>query len=375
MNRIFTLLVLLLLLTGSASAELSISGMTDIVFKNADNEDYTNITFKKHSPFHTLRTRLFFDATLSENASAFLLLMTDNNSVIIYGAYIRFTNLAGKYLNLQAGYIPTTVGSFGARVYSDKNPLVGTPLLFNYHSNLVGFISDSMRSVDQLLARRDTRYNLGLPVVYDACWNTGAEIYGSIGKLDYSAALLSGAVSLPALEQDKDVPQVTGKLNYFFTPGLMIGAAGFYGPYLSENVYGDVIPDGHDYIDYMNYGFGYDFYWASRYLEIFSETYQATWEHPYLPDMSVTSGFVEAKYKLAPGWYLAGRYDFFEPGTVTTSSGDEEKWDYPIKRYEFGIGHRLNRQTLLKLVTQLNRCEMNEELDVNLFAMQLSVGF
>lgn len=375
MKRIIYLLVILPALAGSASAELSVSGMTDIVFKNADNDDYTNITFKKHSPFHTLRTRLFFDATLSENSSAFLQLMTDNNSVIIYGAYVRFTELAGKYLNLQAGYIPTTVGSFGARVYSDKNPLIGSPLLFNHHSNLVGFIADSMRSVDQLLARRDTRYNLGLPVVYDACWNTGAEIYGSIGKLDYSVALLSGAVSLPALEQDKDVPQVTGKLNYYFTPGLMIGAAGFFGPYLSEKVYADEIPQGNDYIDYMNFGYGYDFYWASRYLEFFSETYQATWEHPYLPDLSVISGYFEAKYKIAPGWYLAGRYDFFEPGTVTATSGDEEKWDYPLVRYEFGVGHHINRQTLLKLVAQLNRCDMNSDLDVDLYATQLSISF
>ncbi len=375
MYRLIAACGIILLLAGTLAAEVSVSGMTDIVFKNSDNEDYTNITFKKHSPFHTLRTRLFFDATLSENSSAFLQLMTDNNSVIIYGAYIRFTNLAGKYLNLQAGYIPTTVGSFGARVYSDKNPLIGSPLLFNYHSNLVGFISDSMRWVDQLLARRDTRYNLGLPVVYDACWNTGAEFYGSVGKLDYSLALLSGAVSLPTLEQAKDVPQVTTKLNYYFNPGFMIGAAGFFGPYLSDNVYGDVIPEGHDYVDYMNAGAGYDLYWSSRYLEIFSESYWAQWEHPYLPDLSVTSGYLEAKYKFAPGWYLAGRYDFFEPGTVTTTSGDEEKWDYPVKRYEFGIGHRLNRQALLKLVTQLNRCDMNEDLDVDLYAMQLSIGF
>ncbi|MBK7141918.1 MAG: hypothetical protein IPH75_07545 [bacterium] len=375
MYRIFMVLGLILLSAWPVSADLSVSGMTDIVFKNADNDDYTNITFKKHSPFHTLRTRLFFDATLSENSSAFLQLMTDNNSVIIYGAYIRFTNLAGKYVNLQAGYIPTTVGSFGARVYSDKNPLIGTPLVFNHHSNLVGFISDSMRSVAQLLGRRDTRYNLGLPVVYDACWNTGAEMYGSVGKLDYSLSLLSGAVSLPTLEQYKDVPQVTSKLNYYFNPGFMIGAAGFYGPYLSEYVYGDEIPEGHEYVDYMNAGAGYDFYWSSRYLEVFSESYWAMWEHPYLPDLSVTSGYFEAKYKLAPGWYLAGRYDYFEPGTVTTESGSEEKWDYPLKRYEFGIGHRLNRQALLKLVTQLNRCEMNSELDVDLYAMQLSISF
>ncbi len=315
MYRTALALLLLCAISVPAKADVSVSGMTDIVFKNSDNEDYTNITFKKHSPFHTLRTRLFFDAPLGDNSSAFLQLMTDNNSVIIYGAYIRFTNLADKYLNVQVGYIPTTVGSFGARVYSDKNPLIGTPLVFNYHSNLVGFIDDTMRTVDQLLARRDTRYNIGLPVVYDACWNTGAEFYGSVGKLDYSLSLLSGAVSLPTLEQYKDVPQVTSKLNYYFNPGLMVGVAGFYGPYLSEYVYADKIPDGHDYVDYMNSGVGYDFYWAVRHLEVFSESYWAKWEHPYLPDLSVSSGYVEAKYKLAPGWYIAGRYDFFEPGT------------------------------------------------------------
>jgi hypothetical protein len=358
-----------------AMAEVNVGGMADFVFKNSDNEDFTNITFKQHSPFHTLRTRLFFDATLSENSAAFVQLLTDNNSVTIYGAYARFTDLAGKYLNLQVGYIPTPIGSFGARVYSDKNPLIGTPLLFNYHSNLVAYISDSMRSVEQLLDRRDTRYNLGLPVVYDACWNTGVEFYGSAGKLDYSVAMVSGAVSLPTLEQAKDIPQVTSKLNYYFNPGCMVGAAGFYGPYLSDKVYGDVLPDGHDYDEYINAGFGYDFYLAIRYLEIYSESYYAMWEHPYLPDLEVVSGYIEAKYKLAPGWYVAGRFDYFEPGTITTVSGGEEDWDYPVKRYEFGIGHHLNRQALLKLVTQLNRVDQTDDLDVDLYAMQLSVSF
>ena len=372
----FTLIVVLLCAaTSSLQAEVNVAGMADIVFKNSDNDDFTNITFKQHSPFHTLRTRLFFDAALGDNSAAFVQLMTDNNSVIIYGAYIRFTDLAGKYLNLQAGYIPTPVGSFGARVYSDKNPLIGTPLLFNYHSNIVAYISDSMRSVEQLLPRRDTRFNLGLPVVYDACWNTGVEIYGSAGKLDYSLGLVSGSVSLPTLEQAKDIPQVTTKLNYYFHPGFMIGAAGFYGPYLSDKVYGDVLPDGHDYDEYMNGGVGYDFYWSSRFIEFYSETYFAMWEHPYQPNLDVISGYVEAKYKFSPGWYLAGRYDFFEPGKVTTASGSEEKWDYPVKRYEFGVGHRLNRQALLKLVTQLNRVDQTDQLDVDLYALQLSVTF
>jgi hypothetical protein len=178
-------------------AEVRVGGYLDVVAKNSDNQDITNITFKNFSNFHSIRTRLFFDAPVDDKVAVFSQFLMDNNTFSVYAAYARITGIAGKYLNANIGFIPTTVGSFVAREYSDKNPLVGQPLLYIHHSNFIPGRSDSIRTVDDLLAIRSKRSRFGLPVIYDACWNTGVELYGSAGRFDYSLGVLAGSVGDP----------------------------------------------------------------------------------------------------------------------------------------------------------------------------------
>lgn len=359
----------------TAAAQVQVSGLLDIVFRNAEEPDIVNLTFKNHSNFHTIRTRLFFDAPLSENSDLFVQLLTDQSSIVPYGAYLRVERLMGKDLNLNIGYIPATVGTYAARTYSDKNPLIGTPLLYNHHSNIVPGRDEPVRNVAEFLEERGQRYNTGLPVIYDACWNTGLELYGSIKKFAYSFGILAGAVSLTSVEQKKEMPQFTMRLAYNFSPGLVLGGSAFFGPYLSDQQFDEILPPGRSFTDYINAGAGYDLYFAHRMLEIYSETFYALWEHPYLPDLKVVAGYLEAKYKFAPGWYGAARFDFFEPSEIDNGDGGKEKWDYPLKRYEFGIGYKPSRNVTIKLVTQLNRFDINDYFDSNLYALQISTGF
>ena len=62
---------------------------------------------------------------------------------------------------------------------------------------------------------------------------------------------------------------------------------------------------------------------------------------------------------------------------MTSSTGEREHWDYPVRRYEAGIGYSPTRETLIKLVSQQNNFLGTEEVDIDshLYAMQLSVSF
>lgn len=376
MRKLVGTLFLMLFLVGTmARAQVKLSGLADFVFKNGSAGDHFNDGWKGSSNYHTMRARVFLDAPLSDDDGLFMQVLFDQYYFNIYGVYARFSNLAGKYLNLNVGLIPLTVGSFGARTYSDKNPLIGTPLLYNYHSNYSPGGPDSIHSVAELLDDRSERYSTGLPVIFDAYWNTGAELFGSAGKLDYSLGLLTGSVSRPTYEQYKDMPQFTTHFAYYFGPGLVVGASAFYGPYLAKELFGDSIPRGRAYSSYTNGGIGYEFYGVYRYLEINSESYYAYWQHPYLPTLKVTSGYLESKFKFTPGWYVAGRFDFFEPLKVPTETGAHERWDYPVHRFEIGLGFHPTRQALLKLVGQFNRVSQEEELNDDLYALQLSISF
>lgn len=376
---IAVLLVLLVLLTLSAAgdlmAQVSVGGLVDVLFKNTGNKDVTNITFKNFSNFHSTRARFFLDAAPADNLEVFTQILVDKYAFQLYGAYIRFTNIGGTQFNAQVGLIPHPVGAWGPRTYSNINPLVGVPLVYNMHSSYIPGGSTAVRVVDDILALRDLRSNSGLPVIYDACWNTGAEIYGASGKWSYSLGLLTGSVSKPTMEQSKDIPQVTTHITYNLSSRITVGGSAYIGPYLMEGAYKDSLPAGADYGEYMNGGIGYELHYSGRYLEIYSESFYAYWEHPYLPNLKLFSGYVEGKYKFSPGWYVAGRLGFYEPGELTDSQGAGRPWDYPVKRIEAGIGYHPNRRTTLKLVTQLNNFDLTDDLDSELYAFQMAVSF
>jgi hypothetical protein len=276
---------------------------------------------------------------------------------------------------LQAGLIPSTVGSFGPRTYSNQNPLIGVPLLYNHHTSFNPSQPDSIRTADEQIAKSGARTNSGLPVFYDACWNTGVELYGASGALSYSIGLLAGATSKPATNQSKNTPQLTTRLTYTVNPGLIVGGSAYFGPYLSDGMFNDSLPPNTESEDLLSGGAGYELYYSSRFFEAHSEGFYHYWEHPYLEKLTVLSGYIEGKYKFSPGWYLACRLGAHEPGKLTNSTGESVHWDYPVKRIEAGLGYKPNRVTTIKLVTQQNRFDYTEEFDSEMYALQFSVSF
>ncbi|MCA9750902.1 MAG: hypothetical protein KC591_01820 [Gemmatimonadetes bacterium] len=363
-------LVLGLALVGApARAEMTLSGLVDLVGKVSD-PDYTNVTFGGTSNLDAVRGRLFLDATVAENVDAFgQVLATDAAGFTLYGAYVRIRDVGPT--QLQLGIIPTPIGNWGPRTYSDRNPLVGVPLVQNHHTSLR---TRERMTLDDLLANRDIRASGGLPILYDNCWNLGAEISGEVGAFDWSVAALAGSLAKPSREQTKDVPMGTGRLGWWIGPGLCIAADGWVGPYLDDGVEW-LADDGIDPNDYLSGGFGGDVYASFRYLELHSEVYRAFWEAPGLPDLWITSGYVDAKYKLMTRWYVAARAEFFEPDRVDLPGGGAERWDYPVERLEWGVGVKPAPRVTVKAVAQHNRSRDTDLLDGDHYLLQFSAGF
>jgi len=362
--------VALLLAATPATAEMTLSGLAEFVLRN-NEDDATNVNFRQTSNLDASRVRLFVDAQVDEDIAFFTqFALSHYNDFFIYGAYLRFDRIGGSGANLHAGLIPSTVGSWGPRTYSDRNPLVGVPLLWNHHTSLNPRAVQA--SVDDLRAARDTRTSAGLPVLYDNCWNTGAELWGEAGPLDWSVGVLSGSVTAPTRETTKDVPQVTARVAWSQGPELVVGASGWTGPYLARDA---AALGGRSSDDYLNSGGGVDLAWTHRLLEVHSEVMVTTWEHPTLPRLTATSGYVEGKLKVRTRWYVAGRFGFVEPGDVTDSSGDSVPWDYPVRRVESGVGFRAAPHVTVKAVSQVNRFQGSSALDEEHYLLQLSAGF
>lgn len=255
-------------------AQINISEQLDIVFRNPSGKDYSNKTFVGFSNFDVLKLRLFFDAVLGENKTVFTQIVFNNNRIIPYAAYIKFSNIFDRNINLNVGLIPNTIGTYGPRTYADKNPLIGTPLVYNYHTSLS--LGKSLNSLESLNNLKGKGYmNYGLLILYDFCWNTGIEIYGNKGNMDWSVGALSGSVTAPTLSIKKDLSQMTARLGLYITPELSIHLSGFMGPYISQ------YPERENPIDvndYFNTGGGFSLHYTGSYLDIHSEIFGTKWE-------------------------------------------------------------------------------------------------
>ena len=109
------------------------------------------------------------------------------------------------------------------------------------------------------------------------------------------------------------------------------------------------------------------------YFDFFSEAFWERWEHPYLGDLEAYSGYIEGKYKFAPLWYLAARFEGMQFSQLNFGAGMGSKpWDDPLKRLEFGIGHRLDEAVLVKIVSQIVRFEEEKEYNDEIVAVQFS---
>jgi hypothetical protein len=358
-------------MAGSARADVTVSGLADFVLRNRGEDDLVNTSFGGQSPFDPIRIRLFFDANVSDNTSVFVQFLTDEFEPSLYGAYARFENIAGSSMGVQAGLIPNTVAAWGERTYSDKNPLIGIPLMQVHHTALMPYAPQA--TVDELLEARDMRSQYGLPLLYDNCWNTGLEVFSTVGEVDLSAAMLSGSVTEPTRTQEKDIPQGTAKVSWSPSPAWRVGVSGFYGPYFVEGMVG--LDPGQESQDFPNSGVVGDFYWGSRWVDVYAEGMICEWQHPQLPDLTASSAYGEVKYKFMPKWYVAGRFDFIDFGEVTDSTGREVPWDYPVSRIEYGIGFKPRPRVILKAVGQHNRFEDAEQYDSDHYAGQLSLAF
>ncbi len=354
--------------------------LVDLVGRNTSAKDHINTTMFGNSNFHALRVRVFLEKKVSDNFEVFTQLLSDNaRSPRIVSAYVRYKS-GHSWLNAEAGMIRNPFGAWGPRTYSDKNPLIGVPLGYNYHTAVTE--SPLQLNANELFADRGqgnipntSGFVSGLPFVYDACWNTGALLFGGNGKMDYMAAALSGSLTLPAIERRRGLPQFSGCFGYSPFLGLKLGTSFAYGPFLNMD-HRSKLPAGADLNKFYQRLIGWDLSFERGKLITFAEAMVNRWTHPYLPEpLDAYTWYVEGTYKFATQFFFAARYDRMEFSRITDLSGGKSVWDYPLYRIETGLGYRLDKNVTFKLVGQLTRYPGQPQFNDDIIATQISTSF
>jgi hypothetical protein len=286
------------------------------------------------------------------------------------GAYAAFTDILRPGFGFKVGKIPLTLGRFVERAYSDKNPVIGSPLLYSYRTALPrglgltnGFLTPGT--------------NAGLPIGYETCWPVGVEHFGTFGRFDYAVAVTNGSMSDPRGATRSDGYQSLNRIGWRPHVSLNLGFNTAWGPYPAS------LPAartslGESPSDFMQEFWGVDFQFSKGTLDIICEYGHNDWDVYFAEDgeVSADTWYVDAKWKFITGWYAAVRA---EQMLFSTEQMDNRSapvpWEYDITRVEGGIGYHISQSILAKVVEQVNHFPDVSGRDTYTTAVQLNITF
>jgi len=365
---------------GAATARLALGGEASFSIAPED-EGYFNESAYGHSLLRMVRLDLLASLRLGRGAELVADLRSENlDAPRFYALYLRVRPFADHELDLQAGRVPPVFGSFPRRRYAQDNPLVSWPLPWQYLTTLR---PDALPAgADALLAVRGRGWYVpyagygfaaGVPPASAARWDAGVEARYASGPLALAASLTQGTLASPRLEDDNDGKQVAARVAWTPTSGVELGASASRGEFLDRTL---PLPPG----SFEQRAAGLDAEVSRGRVVARAELLYSEWDlprdgaPPIDRPLRLLGYYVEARWRVAPGWHVAGRFDRLDFGDVVGSAG-AAPWDAPVRRIEAGVGWVPWRHVLLKAVYQDNHREAGSVRTQRLAAAQAVLWF
>lgn len=339
-----------------------------------NDEGFFNYTDYRHSTLRLFTATLSSSLRITRGVAALGEIRVENDDTITASAfYLRLRPWAGRALDIQAGRIPPVFGAFARRRYGSDNPLVGTPLAYQYVTTLRSDVVPV--GADALLAVRGrgwrvgypawhgaAGFDVGLPLVSAARWDTGMQVRaGDAGRVEAAAALTLGSLSSPLVKDDNGGRQIAGRLTWQPAPPIRLGVSAAHGAFLGRKAT-DGLPEAAARRSYPQRALGLDAELSAGYWIVRSELLVSSWRVPAIGAPPITDPLraaavtVEGRYRLRPGWHVAARAErlAFSPLQGALNGGRSLPWDANVSRIEIGTGHAFSRHLLAKLAWQYN---------------------
>ncbi|MBI3871961.1 MAG: hypothetical protein HY304_02660 [candidate division Zixibacteria bacterium] len=214
-----------------------------------------------------------------------------------------------------------------------------------------------------------------MPIVYDFCWNTGVHGYASVGQFDFGLAAQTGSLGSPNHQILYDRPNLAAHVNFVPGPWLTVGVWSAIGPYLSPQIK-PTLPAGKKIEEYQQKTAGALLHVAEGHWDGYAEGIINRFEHPFLGLLDNVGGYADLRFEFATRWWVAARCDALSFSRLASDDPDVkgQRWDYPIFRYEAGVGRRMTERALLKAVVQIVRYQnAPHSLDDEIYAFQFTV--
>jgi hypothetical protein len=339
-----------------------------------------NYTDYEHNALRLFRVAVNADIHVTDQISVLTEIRSENfDTVTPYALYVRVRPWRDRPIDIQAGRIPPTFGEFARREYGAGNPLIGYPLAYQYLTSVrPDAVPSSAEDVLRMRARGwrpsypigSLDVATGMPLITAFRWDTGAQVRVGPPSLNASVAVTNGTTSDPRTLDNNGGKQVAGRVEWRPNLALTIGGSAAAGAYVADAALASatVMSGTHS----TQQALGFDVEMARDHWMVAGEFIWNRWQVPTIaPTLDAASGFVEGRYKVSPGFYVASRIDHLGFSRLTSSSLGTTTWDAPVTRLESGVGYYLRRNLLAKGTYQYNWRDGGFVRTRGLFAAQL----
>jgi hypothetical protein len=339
-----------------------------------------NYTDYEHNALRLFRLALTADVRLTDRVSILTEIRSENaDRVKPYALYVRIRPWRDRPIDIQAGRIPPTFGAFARREYATGNPLIGYPLAYQY---LTPVRPDALpASTDDVLRMRGRGWRPsypigsleiapGLPIITAFRWDTGVQVRVGPESLNAAVALTNGTASDPRTRDNNGGKQMVGRVEWRPNPGLALGGSAAQGVYVADAALSTATLLAGT-TGATQQALGADAEYSRDHWMLRGELIWNRWQVPTLTrTLDATTGFVEGRYKISPGVFVASRIDRLSFSDLSASFGTQT-WDAPVTRLETGVGYYIRRNLLAKGAYQHNWRDGGGVTSRGLFAAQL----
>jgi hypothetical protein len=352
-----------------------------------EDPGFFNYSDYEHSTLRTLRLGVAASFRVTDRISLLADLRTENlERVSPVALFARIQPLPGQRLTLQVGRIPPAFGSAARRTYGTDNPLIGTPLAYQY---LTSLRPDAIpASAAELISMRGrgwlSSYSIGeaapdrgVPLVSSFTYDTGAQLTAGWRIIEITAAVTTGTLSSPRVADDNAGKQLGGRLTAAPATGLLVGVSFARGPFLSRRAVDASGMD--DKEGYTQTAHGVDIEYSRGHWIVRGDAVFSAWRIPFATEARIATlraaaAAAEARWAFMPGAYAAARIEHLAFSEIATPEG-LRAWDAPVSRLEAGGGYYIQRNVVARLALQLNRREAGRVTRARLLAGQLHIWF
>lgn len=363
-----------------------VGGDAAVAFAPKD-EGFFNYSNYEQTTLRQVRFGMSAHVHVSDRISVLGELRSENFEYVTpFALYARIRPLPNKRLDVQIGRIPPTFGSFSRRTYGPDNPLIGSPLAYQY---LTSLRPDSVpANLDELVRMRgrgwlsafsigDRVGHHGVPMASAFTWDTGVQMATGWNMVTAAVSITNGTSSNPRVADDNSGKQVSLRTTVTPVTGLIVGGSFARGEFLDRHIRPLLSnPDANDFDQRaaeLDVEYSRD-HWLAR-----AEVMHSEWTIPIgtsgaaRPLRSLATS-LEGRYTFAPGVYGAARVEHLGFSEITTAT-DTTEWEAPVTRTEVGVGYYVQRNLIAKTSLQFNRRDGGRVTRSQLLSAQLLFWF